>query len=137
MDEPKKDAYGGVVVDDNGRVLLRRVAGNYKGYVWTFPKGRPDGDEAPRTTALREVREETGYDCLVVGPLGAPIEGLETVTAFFLMRPVHDHGDFHEETTEVRWASIEEADELLSLTEHETGRERDLAVLRTLRDLFG
>jgi 8-oxo-dGTP diphosphatase len=137
MDEPKKVAYGGVLLDGEGRVLLRRVAGNFKGYVWTFPKGRPDGDEIGRLAALREVREETGYDCLVVSPLGDPVEGLETVTQFFLMRPVQDHGDFHEETTEVQWASLDHAEGLLSLTEHETGRDRDLAVLSTLRTLLG
>lgn len=137
MDDPKKVAYGGVVLDDEGRVLLRRVAGNYKGYVWTFPKGRPDEGERPTEAALREVREETGHECSVVRPLGEPVEGLETVTTFFLMRPLRDHGDFHEETTEVRWASWDEAEQLLSLTEHDTGRARDLRVMSLLREALG
>ena len=131
--EPKKRAFGGVVIGDDGRILLRRVAGNYKGYVWTFPKGRPDEEEPPTATALREVREETGHECRIRDVLGPSIEGLETRTLFFVMAPVQDHGDFHEETTEVRWATLDEAVEMVSLTEHETGRARDLAVLDAVR----
>jgi 8-oxo-dGTP pyrophosphatase MutT (NUDIX family) len=133
MDEPKKVAFGGVVIDNEDRILLRRVAGNYKGYVWTFPKGRPDEGELPTDAALREVREETGHECSVIMPLGEFIEGLETVTTFFLMRSVHDHGDFHDETAEVRWASWDEAEKLLSLTEHDMGRARDLRVMSLVR----
>lgn len=136
MAEPKKNAFGGVVLDEEGRVLLRRVAGNYKGYVWTFPKGRPDEGEKPHQTALREVREETGYECRVLGPIGAPIEGLETRTLFYLMAPIKDHGDFHEETTEVRWFSFSDAADALSLTEHEVGRVRDNAVLDAVCRLY-
>ena len=58
----KPRAYGGVVIDPQGRLLLREVAGHFGGYVWSVAKGRPDGDESPRETALREVREETGID---------------------------------------------------------------------------
>ena len=137
MEEPKNIAYGGVVWAEVGMtdyVLLRRVTGNYKGYVWTFPKGRPDGDEQPMEAALREVREETGHECSVVMPLGEPIEGLETVTTFFLMRSLRDHGDFHDETSEVRWVSFDEAEKLLSLTEHDTGRARDLRVMSLVRN---
>ena len=133
-DEPKKIAFGGVVVDAESRVLLRKVTGNYKGYVWTFPKGRPDTGETGRQAALREVREETGYECEVVGRLQFVAEGLETLSQFFLMRPVHDHGDFHEETSEVRWATYREAKRLLSMTEHKTGRMRDLAVLTAFNE---
>jgi 8-oxo-dGTP diphosphatase len=135
MDEPKKVAYGGVVIDPDDRVLLRRVANDYKGYVWTFPKGRPDEGELPTETALREVREETGHECKVIVLLGEPVEGLETVTTFFLMRSLRNHGDFHEETSEVRWVTVDEAERLLSLTTHETGRARDLRVVDLLRRL--
>lgn len=43
----KRAAFGGVVVDAEGRVLLREPADHFGGYVWTFPKGRPDANESP------------------------------------------------------------------------------------------
>ena len=55
------DAFGGVLVREDGKILLREPKGHYGGYVWTFPKGRADEGESAREAALREVREETGY----------------------------------------------------------------------------
>jgi 8-oxo-dGTP pyrophosphatase MutT (NUDIX family) len=56
------DAAGGVVVRD-GRVLaLKRPS---RGEV-RLPKGHVDPGEDVQTTALREVREESGYDGLIV-----------------------------------------------------------------------
>ena len=37
---------------------------------WTLPKGKVDPDETPEECALREVREETGFRCELVRPLG-------------------------------------------------------------------
>src|SRR5512133_543972 len=42
----KPKAYGGVLVDDNGLVLLRSPKDHFDGYVWTFPKGRVDQGES-------------------------------------------------------------------------------------------
>ena len=67
-------AYGGVVLD-KGRVLLRRPKGDFDGYVWTFPKGRPDAGETPEQAALREVKEETGYSAKVIGKLPGSFRG--------------------------------------------------------------
>ena len=39
---------------------------DWQGYVWTFPKGRPDAGETPERAALREVKEETGYSTKVI-----------------------------------------------------------------------
>jgi hypothetical protein len=52
----KPHAYGGVLIDTNGRVLLRRPKSDFDGYVWTFPKGRPDAGETPEQAALRGKR---------------------------------------------------------------------------------
>ena len=55
-------AYGGVVINEQGLVLLREPSSHYDGYVWTFAKGRPDAKESPERTALREVEEENGCE---------------------------------------------------------------------------
>ncbi|WP_171165028.1 NUDIX hydrolase [Streptomyces sp. I05A-00742] len=36
---------------------------------WSYPKGKLKPREDPRTGALREVREETGMDCVLGAPL--------------------------------------------------------------------
>lgn len=126
-------ACGGVVFDEEGRVLLREVAGHHKGYVWTFPKGRIDAGESPQETALREVREEAGVEAEIVGEISGAFSGLESETRYFLMRLVRDHGHHDEETSRVGWFGLDEAARLLHMTTHATGRARDLAVLQAAR----
>lgn len=58
---PQATAYGGVLLNAEGQVLLREPTNHFDGYVWTFAKGRPELGDEPEQTALREVREETGY----------------------------------------------------------------------------
>jgi 8-oxo-dGTP pyrophosphatase MutT (NUDIX family) len=125
-----KVAWGGAVVDTQDRVLLRRPKGHFDGYVWTFPKGRPDPGETPEATALREVREETGWDAEIVRPIDADFAGGATVSRFFLMRPLANHGDFDRaETSEVRWATLNDAVALIRETTNVNGRARDLEIL--------
>ena len=50
--------------DENPRVLLIRQYRHATGdYLWEIPAGRRDAGEAPEATAVRELREETGYSC--------------------------------------------------------------------------
>jgi hypothetical protein len=81
----KKRAYGGVVVDTQGRFLLREVANHFDYYVWTFAKGRPEPGEPPREAALREVREETGVQTRILLPLPGTFTGTTTQTHYFVM----------------------------------------------------
>jgi 8-oxo-dGTP diphosphatase len=123
-------AYGGVLVDEQGRVLLREPAGHYDGYVWTFPKGRPDPGETPEQAALREVKEETGYTAEIIAKLPGSYRGGVTRTEYFLMRPLGGPEDFDSaETASVQWATSKEALELIGLTLNTLGRERDRQVL--------
>lgn len=64
---PRKRMSAGVLLrDDHGRVLL--VEPSYKPH-WDIPGGSVDTDEAPWTTAARELREELGIE----RALGAPL----------------------------------------------------------------
>ncbi len=38
----KREAYGGVLINEQGQVLLRKVTNDFGGARWTFAKGRPD-----------------------------------------------------------------------------------------------
>jgi len=58
LDTPHVGACA-VIFDEQGRVLLTRRADNG---MWCVPGGHMDMDEVIRQTAVREVREETGFD---------------------------------------------------------------------------
>lgn len=131
---PKAGAYGGVLVDEHGKVLLREVAGHFGGYVWTFAKGRPDPGEEPHQAALREVLEETGYQGRVIGALPSTYGGTMVSTSFFVMEPVGPPASFSNETAAVEWVTFPEAAKRIALTHTATGRARDLQVLGDVQE---
>lgn len=123
-------AFGGVLFDAQGRVLLLEPKNHFDGYHWTFPKGRPESGETPRETALREVREETGYSAEVVVEIPGSFAGGTTESQYFLMRPFEPpHAPDRRETAKLRWASPDEAKELIAQTTNDKGRKRDFAIL--------
>ena len=123
-------AYGGVVINRRGEVLLREPANHFDGYSWTFAKGRPEHDEEPQTTAVREVCEETGVVGEIIKRLPGEFRGSTTRNIYYLMKPFGIVGDFdREETQAIQWATVEEAKRLLALSANPAGRQRDLAVL--------
>lgn len=122
-------AAGGVVVDRQGRVLLRKVANNYLGYAWSWPKGTVDADETFKEAALREVLEETGYEARIIGFLGN-YKGTDSITKMYLMRPVKRVGyPDPAETDKVMWVDPDVAVRLLNKTTIAIGRARDLQIL--------
>ncbi|TYC55265.1 NUDIX domain-containing protein [Zoogloea oleivorans] len=129
-------AYGGVLLCRTGQVLLREPANHFDGYVWTFAKGRPDSGETPEETALREVKEETGYTAEVVDVLPGIFHSGLSSNAYFVMRHLGPQGSLQWETTSTRWVSFEVAADLISKTSNVKGRQRDLAVLATAKNWF-
>ena len=131
------DAYGGVIFNDRGEVLLRRPTGHFGGTVWTFAKGQHEHGSEPEETALREVEEETGYRCEIVSRIPGKYRGSTSVTAYFVMRPIGERGAYDEdETCEVRWVTPEAAVPLIMLTKLPITRARDLRVLRKATEVF-
>jgi 8-oxo-dGTP pyrophosphatase MutT (NUDIX family) len=106
-------AAGGVVVRD-GRVLLVHRP---KYDDWSLPKGKCTNGETDEECALREVEEESGLSCKIVGEAGETrylvLKGPKLVR-YFLMRPVNGEFTPHDEVDEIRWATPDEAEEVLS-----------------------
>lgn len=120
VEQNEKVAAGGVVVDDEGRVLLvhrRRYAD------WSFPKGGVDAGETIEQAALREVKEEAGPECEIIRPLATSRYFFTTrkgetkakVVYYFLMKTTSGRL-FADglETDEAVWCSVEEAANRLS-----------------------
>ena len=137
-----------------GGVLVRRLrgvwhvaairpAGKPDG-VWALPKGHIDPGESGETTALREVREETGAGGRSLGKLGDVRyvytwdgERIFKVVSFFLVR----YGDgrlgdlpagHRHEVVETRWLPLEQAPLLLAYKGEQEMAERALARLAEL-----
>jgi 8-oxo-dGTP pyrophosphatase MutT (NUDIX family) len=125
-----KKAYGGVVINAAGEVLLREPASHYKGQTWTFAKGKPQPGETPEQTALREVLEETGIRARIIERIPGVFIGSDTSNEYFLMSPLENTGIFDAETLSVKWVPRKEAKELITLTQRPGRRRRDLRVLK-------
>jgi 8-oxo-dGTP pyrophosphatase MutT (NUDIX family) len=130
-----------------GGVVVRRMRGRphvaivrVRDQIFALPKGHPDGEETPAEAAQREVREETGVEAELVGPLGDVRyhytrggQRVSKVVAFFLFRyrsgslEDHDH-----EVEEALWIPLEEAPERLTYK-----GEREMAVAALSRADLG
>ncbi|MGH3002077.1 MAG: NUDIX hydrolase [Gaiellaceae bacterium] len=103
---------GGVVVR-NGRVLLVH-RDRYDD--WSLPKGKLEPGETWQEAALREVLEETGLSCTLGEPLGSTVYapgGVPKEVRWWRMASDGEPGP-SDEVDVVRWATLDEARELLS-----------------------
>lgn len=110
---------GGVVFRHNDGRLETVLCGRSEPVRWSLAKGTPDPGETLEETALREVREETGLEVVLEGPLGSieywfadrdhDVRYHKTVH-FYLMSPVGGHIDLHDpEFDVVQWFDVDEA----------------------------
>jgi 8-oxo-dGTP pyrophosphatase MutT (NUDIX family) len=136
--EPVVRAAGGLLRRSNRRGVRRRselaVVHRPRYDDWSFPKGkRESDDEDDAATALREVREETGFHCRLGRPIGSTryrdARGRDKVVRYWLMTldDAETGDDFvvNREVDELRWCTPKEASRLLTY-------DHDRALLRGL-----
>lgn len=107
-------AAGGIVLQ-NGRVLLvHRPRYND----WSLPKGKLDDGESPLETAIREVREETGYEVEpgeFAGSCGYMVKERPKTVLYWVMTPRKQFEiEDREEVSELEWLPVAEAMERLT-----------------------
>lgn len=113
-------AAGGLIVRNGQPAPLELVIVHRPAYDdWTFPKGKLNPHETPEDAALREVREETGIQCKLMGEVGCisylDQQGRNKVVCYWLMEPIG--GTTFEpgpEVDELRWVPLAEARRLLT-----------------------
>lgn len=105
-----------IVTSGLGVLISRR---NDRDPPWAFIGGKVHEGESPEDAALREVKEETGL-LVKVGPAGLIGERIHPKNGrhMIYMHAVPTHGTAvfvgdEDELAEVRWVSLDEADELV------------------------
>lgn len=133
----------GDLVRAAGGVVVRRAPGRAPEVLlvsrarygdWSLPKGKNLEGEDDAACALREVEEETGLRCELGREVGTTEyvdgHGRPKVVRWFLMQPLPDVEPVpRHEVAEVRWATFEDAVELLTW-------ERDADLLRRVRPML-
>ncbi len=118
-----------VVVDDRGRILMQRRTDNG---LWALPGGGMDLTESVPQAAVREVKEETGYDVEVTGMVGLYTDARHIMAysdgevrrqfnVCLTARVVGGALAVSDESTDVRWVDREE---ICALSMHDTQRLR-------------
>jgi ADP-ribose pyrophosphatase YjhB (NUDIX family) len=124
---PREVSAGGIV-KRGGEVLLIKVTNLLGKEVWTFPKGHLEAGETAEEAAVREVKEETGWDCRITRSLGEvnykfKRDGrlIDKTVVWFLMETVGETGiPDAQEVMECRWLKTAEAEALLTYPSDKT-----------------
>lgn len=109
-----------VITDEDGRILMQRRADNG---LWALPGGGMDLAESVPQTAVREVKEETGYDIEITGIVGLYTDARHIIayTDGEVRRQfnicltgliIGGALTVSDESTELRWIDRDEIDEL-------------------------
>lgn len=109
----------GVVVENDGKILLVKRSDDsfLEAGKWTIPGGYLDRDETAEEGAVREAREESGYDVELTGLLrinsnpNRPKEDRQSVDLVFSAKIISKAGTNDHEISEVKWFAPDELPE--------------------------
>jgi 8-oxo-dGTP diphosphatase len=138
---PQISAAGGVMIRrEDGAPPRVAVIHRPKYMDWSLPKGKLEPGESWEQAALREVKEETGFDARNLEEL-PPVsyrdrKARSKLVRYWLMEPLEGGFEPHGEVDELRWLTRREAVDLLTYD-----HDRELVNLamrpRWLKRLFG
>jgi 8-oxo-dGTP diphosphatase len=98
---------------------------------WTLPKGKVEPDETPEDCALREVREETGFKCELVRPLGCTAyvdrRGRDKMACYWVMQVLGGRFRPGIEVDKLVWLPVDQAVKRLTY-----GRDKTLLLQQKL-----
>lgn len=105
----KKIVAGVVIKKDNKYLLVQQK--NPKSFgLWNFPAGKVDSNETIENAAIREAKEESGFD-VELGEKIAVFEGNENTPEKHIFKAEINGGDINfpeEEIMDVNWFTYEE-----------------------------
>jgi 8-oxo-dGTP diphosphatase len=84
---------------------------------WTFPKGKVDPGEHLIATAIREVREETGFAISLGVPLPTQeyiVDGRAKISHYWLATCLDGEFVTNDEVDEIKWVTLKQAAKLLT-----------------------
>ncbi|MEE9236920.1 MAG: NUDIX domain-containing protein [Thermoplasmata archaeon] len=131
---------GGAIFRPNGKLFLLRKTDERK---WCLPKGGVEEGEQPEETALREIREETGLYCHLVGHLTdihyqyywSPDDvNFDKTVKYYLAEVVGGSVRLERGFDQYRWCSEKEA---LHLLHYENDRRVVRSAFKRLRGIRG
>lgn len=109
------------IIEMDGKLLLEKRTGDLlESGKWSLPAGFLDRDETAGEGIVREVKEETGWDCEVISLFrinsnpNRPHEDRQNIAIEFLLRPIKKTGEPDHESSKVEWIPI---DKLIPLSD--------------------
>ncbi len=99
-----------MVLVENGKVvLIKRAFEPFKGQ-WAIPGGRLEGDETAEQCAIREMKEETGFDIEIMKLTGLYSDPArdprKIIAAGFLVRRIRGELRAGDDAGEAQWFSL-------------------------------
>jgi ADP-ribose pyrophosphatase YjhB (NUDIX family) len=131
----RADLYGAVMLHASQSVLLCRLADEFGGEVWTFPKAQPKPDESPAETAVRAALEDTGYPAEILEVVPGAFPDTTSLSAFYVVGRAPGERKRAGSAASSQWVDFRTAQDLIAQTQGEAERERDLAILRAAQDV--
>jgi len=119
FEDSKKPAYlrhavvDMLVIDKNKILLVKRGSKYLEANKWALPGGYLDRDETLKQAALREAKEETGYQTKIINlftindnPKRPRELNRQGVAFVYLLKPLKKVGHFDHEVKDIRWFDL-------------------------------